>query len=183
MTLQATLADMQTLKRTVMELTSNISQLNVKLSSQSQASQLPPQQEDKKTKSPSKLPTNLPLEQLNGGSYYFSEAQMSWYDAREFCKSNGLDLASFETTTEWDKLIPAIVRLINKFANYPWTSATNEGGTWTWQATGKPMTLTNLPSYYTPEKRTHCLYITNELIYGTACNRALPFICEFYTNN
>ncbi|CAB3379457.1 Hypothetical predicted protein [Cloeon dipterum] len=126
---------------------------------------------------------------LATGSYFLSSPtqQMNWHMADQFCKSNGLELASVETIKENDALVAAFGPGTDRF----WISGNDLGSekTFYWSGVGKTMETfwyfekgqpdnannnENCVQYFVDSRIAGATYKWND----DNCNTPFRFVCE-----
>jgi len=142
----------------------------------------------------------LPVVQLGNSVYYFSDHELNWYQASEFCRRNQMSLASIESKDEDEHILAEIrkSKLNNTDKNpysawhrneQPWfyVSGSDLGheGRWVWASTGHSVGFTN----WTPDQpdnagSENCIHYWQPDANSTVgwnnviCTVPLYFICE-----
>ncbi|XP_023819920.1 macrophage mannose receptor 1-like [Oryzias latipes] len=119
--------------------------------------------------------------------YHYVDSAKSWYEARQSCRENFTDLATFESMDDINRLQPpfkntqAWIGLWDD-PNAWQTSMGNQSNSWRWSATGET-SKTGFKSWYSPNPDFYrggetCVIIRNKGVWGDIdCASSLGFLC------
>ncbi|KAF4519493.1 hypothetical protein B566_EDAN010102 [Ephemera danica] len=129
-------------------------------------------------------PGNLALTDIGGKYYYYDKSVLSYFDALQFCRFNGMDLISIETQQEQDAVN---VFLKSKGLSGAWviTSGNKIGSRceYEWEngdtLSYKPLPFTNwLPGEPATRTLEDCLMLVLDKWLDVYCTAVTYFMCE-----